>query len=218
MPKDALNPADTWDLESDPERAAQLCRAGHERWLVSLRGLDDSQARRPSRLPGWSVGHLITHLARNADAHARRLDGALRGEDVPKYPGGPAQRESEIAAGAGRSARDLVADLEHSQQELDQLFTRCSAAGWPGRELLGGGDYPATASPAHRLRETEMHHVDLGMGYEPEDWPAEYVAWDLRCFLDTVPDRLRRPGERSTFLFWLAGRTASLGEVALDPL
>jgi hypothetical protein len=48
---------------------------------------------------------VITHLARNADAHGRRLAGALQGEDVAKYPGGAAQREREIAEGAGRPAR-----------------------------------------------------------------------------------------------------------------
>ncbi|MHB1536709.1 MAG: maleylpyruvate isomerase N-terminal domain-containing protein, partial [Acidimicrobiales bacterium] len=83
------------DLEADPERAAGLCRAAQARLLAALRNLDDGQARLPSRLPGWSVGHVITHLARNADAHARRLAGALQGEDVAKYPGGSAQRERE---------------------------------------------------------------------------------------------------------------------------
>ena len=31
-----------------------------------------------------------------------------------------------------------------------------------------------------RWREVEVHRVDLGLGYEPEDWPAEYVRLELR--------------------------------------
>ena len=37
-----------------------------------------------------------------------------------------------------------------------------------------------------------MHHVDLGLGYEPSDWPEDYVAWELPVLLATVPDRVHR--------------------------
>jgi maleylpyruvate isomerase len=43
--------------------------AASQRALEStLETLTDQQAREPSRLPGWSRGHVVTHLARNADA------------------------------------------------------------------------------------------------------------------------------------------------------
>jgi maleylpyruvate isomerase len=51
-----------------------------------------------------------------------------------------------------------------------------------------------------------MHHVDLGLGYTPLDWPEEYVAWDLPVLLATVPGRLRSIGDRQQFMAWLAGR------------
>ena len=150
-------PEDVVDLEADPERAAVLCTSAQRRLLAAVTLLDDVDVARASRLPGWSVGHVLTHLARNADAHTRRLAGALRGEDVGKYPGGETQRAHDIAVGAGRSARELVADLAQSQQRLEQVFTACSAAGWPGGDLLGGSHYPATGCPAHRLREVDVH-------------------------------------------------------------
>lgn len=218
MPIDAVQQDGHGDLEADPERAAALCRFSQERLLSDLQGLDDSEARRPSRLPGWTVGHVITHLARNADAHAHRLAGALRGEDVPRYPGGPAQREREIAEGADRPARELLVDLASSQERLEEVFTRCAAAGWPGGDLFGADDYPATACPAHRLREVEVHHVDLGIGYEPRDWPAEYVSWDLPWFLRTVAGRLQSPEDRAALLAWLVGRAPLSAGLALDPL
>jgi len=215
---EAMQPGGSDDLESDPERAAALCTAAQARLLADLQDLDDGAVRRPSRLPGWTVGHVVTHLARNADAHARRLAGALRGEDVGKYPGGAAQRTAEISEGAARPAGELIADLAESQLRLEQLFTECSAAGWPGRTLLGGGHYPATACPAHRLREVEVHHVDLGIGYEPADWPPGYVAWDLSWFLRTVPERLGSHDDRAAMLAWLAGRSPLPAGFRLDPL
>ncbi len=47
--------------------------------------------------------------------------------------------------------------------------------------------------PYFRWREVEIHHVDMGRGYEPEDWPEEYVRRELAALLATVPARL---GER----------------------
>ena len=149
------------DLESNPQRAAELCCAAQTRLRTRVAHLTEEQVRAPSRLPGWSVGHVLTHLARNADAHARRLSGALRGEDLPKYANGPEQRGNEIEAGAGRAAAEIIADVENSQSQLEEVFMLNAAAGWPHGDFLGGGHYGVSGCPAHRLREVEMHHVDL---------------------------------------------------------
>ncbi|MBP2414480.1 maleylpyruvate isomerase [Arthrobacter stackebrandtii] len=161
------------DLEGNPQRASELCREAQARLTKRTAGLSDADMRSPSALPGWSVGHVLTHLARNADAHARRLAGALAGADVPKYGRGQEQRAAEIESGAGRSAAAVLADLAASQSKLEDMFDRSSAAGWPNGHFLGGGDYGVSGCPAHRLREVEMHHVDLGLGYTPLDWPEE---------------------------------------------
>lgn len=73
---------------------------------------------------------------------------------------------------------------------------------------LGGGHYGVSGCPAHRLRELEMHHVDLGLGYGPLHWPEEYAAWDLPILLSTVFERLSAAGDRRKFMVWLAGRGA----------
>ena len=194
------------NLESNPERAAQLCKEAHTRLMRRVASLTDLDIRSPSLLPGWTVGHVLTHLARNADAHARRLSGALRGEDVPKYESGQSQRRGEIEAGAGRSASEIVADLDASLSHLETVFAESDAAGWPNGHFLGGGDYGVAGCPAHRLREVQMHHVDLGLGYSPADWPDEYVAWDLPVLLATAAERLSSPSEQRSLMAWLAGR------------
>ena len=42
------------------------------RYLEALTELSDDDVRAPSLLPGWTRGHVITHVARNADALAWR--------------------------------------------------------------------------------------------------------------------------------------------------
>ena len=66
------------------------------------RGRLDSSPR-PSLLPDWTVGHVLTHLARNADSMDRVLEAAERGDVVERYAGGGAGRDAEIEA--GRRAR-----------------------------------------------------------------------------------------------------------------
>ena len=62
-----------------PEQWVAGCVAAQARLDGALRGLDDAAARRPSLLPGWSVGHVLTHIARNADSVVWRLEGAAAG-------------------------------------------------------------------------------------------------------------------------------------------
>ena len=84
------------------------CAAAQASLDATLVGLDDDTARRPSRLADWTVGHVLTHIARNADSVVWRLEGAARGELRDQYPGGLEQRRADIEAGAGRPAGRVV--------------------------------------------------------------------------------------------------------------
>ena len=210
-------PEGPMDLEKNSPIAARLCLDAHARLMDHVALLDDTAAHQDSKLPGWSVGHVLTHLARNADAHARRLDGALRGVDVPKYANGPGQRRQEIADGAQRSVSEIVHDLETSVAQLDEILQQSDDAGWPNSDFMGGSHYGAGACPAHRLREVHMHMVDLGLGYTSSQWPDEYVRWDLENLLATVPERLNGAGARRELVAWLAGRGTLSQDFALDP-
>jgi maleylpyruvate isomerase len=201
------------DLDTNPEHAIGLCRTAHARLLTTAARVTDEQVRSPSLLPGWTIGHVLTHLARNAESHTRRLEGALRGEDVPRYPGGAVQRDREIEEGAPRPAAGIIADLGSAQRALELAWERSAAAGWPNPQL----SRPTTSSLASRLEEVEMHHVDLGLGYQPADWPDDYVAWALPRLLATVPSRLRRDEDARAFVAWLSGREPVPAAVQLEP-
>ena len=207
----------TSNLEADPAAAIELCRAAHARLVATVDRITDQVVRSPSRLPGWTVAHVLTHLARNADGHVRRLQGALGGEDVPRYPGGTAQRDGDIDEGARRPALAIVADLSTAQHQLEDVWDRSEGAGWPHAELRGDDQWPTTSSPVRRLREVEVHHVDLGLGYQPSDWPEDYIAWELPVLLATVPARVQRTDDARDLVAWLSGRRPAPAAIELDP-
>lgn len=193
------------------------CRASHRRLSATLDGLDDATVRRPSRLPDWTVGHVLTHLARNADSHVRILDAATRGEMVEQYAGGYAQRAADIEAGAARPADELVADVQATALALEDRWRSMPPEAWSGAGLAAGRPWPARLLPFHRWREVEVHHVDLGLGYEVADWPPLYVDWELPLAVATIPDRVREPGARASLVAWLFGRSGQPEGVSLDP-
>ena len=166
--------------------------AAHRRLEAGLAGLTDAGARQASLLPGWSVGHVLTHLARNADSHVRMIGGAEAGEALEQYVGGVAGRAAEIDEGAGRSADQLVDDVGRSNAALEAAWSAASDRAWAG-EGIGtiAGPVPIADLPFRRWREVEVHHVDLGLAATPAGWPADYVR--LETVRQTMTWTSRRP-------------------------
>jgi maleylpyruvate isomerase len=174
----------------------------------------------PSLLPGWTVGHVLTHLARNADSMTWVLEASERGELVDRYPGGVDGRNTDIDAGAGRPAAEQVADVAASDARLDAAIAAHTRWDGEGRELTG------RVIPVHeivflRWREVEVHRHDLGVGYGPEDWPAEYarielnelsMRWNSRrpMGMTGLPTAALAVPERQR-LAWLLGRAEIAG-------
>src|SRR5579863_7317524 len=91
--------------------------AATERLLATATALSDAQAREPSLLPGWTRGHVLTHIARNSGGMVNLLTWARSGVETPMYAS-PESRAADIEAGAGRPAADLFADVRSSAQTL----------------------------------------------------------------------------------------------------
>lgn len=192
------------------------CRQAHVGLLDTVAQVDQGALARPSLLPDWSVAHVLTHLARNADSHTRMLEAAARGEHLEQYPGGHDQRAADIASGALRPPAEVVDDLHRSTAALEAAWDAMPHQAWDGYGLSLGRPWPCRQIVFHRWREVELHHVDLGLGYRAEDWPEDYVAIELPLALAQLPARLDDDGRRQT-LAWLLGRGGEPGDVALAP-
>ncbi len=173
-----------------PAADIELCRRSHERLQDLIQGLNESDVREPCLLPGWSVAHLLCHIARNADSMVRRLDGARRDEVVDQYPGGARGREAEIDAGVDRPAAELLADVAETSHAVDRAFAKFPTDRWDrlGRSVYGD-EQPVATLPFMRAREVEVHMVDLGLGYSPANWPPELAERWLPEVLAGLPDR-----------------------------
>ncbi|MBN6055437.1 maleylpyruvate isomerase family mycothiol-dependent enzyme [Nonomuraea sp. RK-328] len=155
--------------------------------LGTAAALRDEDVAAPSRLPGWTRGHVLTHVARNAESLVNLLTWARTGVRVPQYASGAA-RDAEIEAGARRPAAEQLADLRQSAARLDAVIAEMPQEAWRSRvEALRPPPHPAWYVLVRRLRELGMHHVDLGAGYGPADWPERFVRRELRDCLACWP-------------------------------
>ena len=120
----------------------------------------------------------MTHLARNADGLRNLAEGAIANEERAMYPSAD-QREADIDAGATRAAAELRDDLERAHAALTATWARMSAEEWerPGWSLAAGRQ-PVSETVGWRRRELLVHLVDLDVGVEPRDLPADYLEAD----------------------------------------
>lgn len=174
-----------------PAVQAELAAATNQ-LLATAASLSDAEVAAPSLLPGWSRGHVLAHVARNADSHVNLLTWARTGVPTPQYPTVEA-RNAEIEAAAARPAPAHLADLEDSAGRLAAAIRDMPAEAWSAPvEGMRPPAHPAWYVLVRRLREVAVHHVDLGAGYRPSDWPDSFVRRELHdC-------RLSWPYERST--------------------
>ncbi|GAA1217003.1 maleylpyruvate isomerase family mycothiol-dependent enzyme [Kitasatospora nipponensis] len=173
-------PAQQSDQQTDPAgRAAatlQTVATSTEHLLHTVAELPPQAVAEPSALPGWSRGHLLSHLSRNADSLINLLESARTGRDIPQYASDEA-REQGIEEGAARPLEEQLADLRASAERLAAVAAALPAPAWQAElKHRHGYTFPAWELPAKRLAELEYHHVDLDAGYTPAHWPAGFAA------------------------------------------
>jgi maleylpyruvate isomerase len=140
-------PADAAQRQLD--RLRGLLGTGTAHLLGGTISVSDEDWRGPSLLPGWSRGHLATHIARQADGLVRLADWARTGTRTDMYAS-PDQREDEIQAGALRSGLELQVDLDTSARQLEQAFAAVTDAG-------------ASCRPGRRLHPRRHRRADRGL-------------------------------------------------------
>ncbi|WP_426998892.1 maleylpyruvate isomerase family mycothiol-dependent enzyme [Pseudarthrobacter sp. N5] len=194
--------------------------------------LADEDVVAPSELPGWSRGHVLAHITGIANAMARQLEYAARGESVELYDGGYEGRTQAIEMAASHGRTEHLADLDTALERALRAFDALDADGWQtpisyrGGVVLDGG--------LALWRELVIHASDLGTGRGPETWSRDFCGHLFAFLTARVPDGQRfvlQPlglpplsvgsGDRSTVIngmitdiaAWLAGRKPSLGSL-----
>lgn len=176
------------------DRAIALLALVTDVFLDDVRALDDAGVREPSACAGWTRAHVISHVARNADAFCHLLAWARTGTETPMYAS-RAARDADIETGASRSAAELEADAEASGERLLAGLADLPPSRRSARVRGGSG----AEMPAHdilwgRLREVAYHHVDLRTGRTFEDLPRPVVARGLTEAVDRLAAAAGAPG------------------------
>ena len=152
--------------------------------LVS--NLDDDTARAASGLPGWSRGHVITHIANFSEAMTRQVEEALQGRVVEMYDGGRPARDAAIEAGAHRPAAELTAHLAEATTALVTSWDKVGPDDW-ARPVLHRNSNLAAAVDAS-WRELAIHSVDLDLGITPASWPTDFCLHLLDFLRARTPE------------------------------
>ena len=183
------------DRTSDRELATALLAESSARVIRTVDGFHGDDWSAPSQLPGWTRAHVVAHLALNAEGLGRALRGVVADDDEagPDEPrtmyDSDEQRDSDIAELAVADASEIRQRLLGGATLLDEAVAAIPADRWETRieRTPGGRQFRADAVPGMRLRELEIHHVDLGAGYTTGDWSLAFSEH----LIDTMPKRLR---------------------------
>ena len=146
-----------------------------QRLLDGARVLPEPDLRAPSLLPGWTRADVLAHLACGADAMRGLLAGARAGQQRP-VTASAADRE----AAAAQAPKELMADLAASAMALRTVIRQLPDQAWSFRLQVGEANpFPAAELVTRRLVEIELHHCDLGIGYDAARWPAGFAQLPL---------------------------------------
>src|SRR5690606_22104668 len=134
-----------------------------DRLLTTCTRLSDP--RRDSLCRGWDVAHVLTHVARNADALCNLAQWAVDGTERAAYDS-PESRDAAIEEGARRPLEEIVADVRDTAfrfRELAQELT--GPAGDAEVRTRTGTIVKGHQVIAMRILEVVFHHVDLRTDY-----------------------------------------------------
>ncbi|MFF4875677.1 MULTISPECIES: maleylpyruvate isomerase family mycothiol-dependent enzyme [unclassified Micromonospora] len=185
------------------------------RLLRTAASFDAADLAAASLLPDWTRGHVLAHLARNADGFVNLLTAARTGEPVPMYAS-PEARAADIEAGAGRPPAEHLDDLRRSADRFTEAVAAMPVEAWAATVQTRRGPWPAALLVWGRLREIEVHHLDLAADYRPADWSEAFAH---RLLHEVAAHHADQPAPPSMVLrFDGAGHELVIGERADAPI
>ncbi len=171
---------------SHDDHLLELIRRADHSLVRTVDGLPDASYAEPSLLPDWSRGHVVAHLALNAEGLSRVLTGAHTGQPATMYDS-PEARDADIDELAAAPAADVRNRLLAATTSFEQAIGAMREKDWDVRfeRTPGGESFAVTNVPLMRVREVEIHHADLGAAYSPSDWSADFAV----LLLDSMTKR-----------------------------
>ena len=154
-------------MAMNPDTLLPAVFEGHDRLLALVAHLTDDTAREPSRLPGWSRAHVLSHIEGVSRALARQTRYALKDELIDPYGGGRPARDAAIEAGASRTARELTHAVSVALAETREAWSAVGPQDW-GRAVRYR-DADVAAVLLSWWRELEIHTADADLGYGSSD-------------------------------------------------
>ncbi len=200
----------------DPATTLAWAKDGAEHLRGLMARLGDDAFRAPSGLPGWTRAHLLTHVARNADALVNLLNWARTGERTPAYTDDD-QRAADIDAGAGRSGAAIRVDVLMSSDRLAAAVLNMPDGAWSTRVELRGRAILASEVTWLRAVETWVHAIDLDVGAEFTDLPQPMLVALISDAAVAMGDRPDMPALVLTATGAPAGRWEIGTQVAESP-
>lgn len=167
-------------MSTERELASRLLAGASSRVVRTVDGFHRDNWSDPSLLPRWTRAHVVAHLTLNAEGMARALHGVVADDAVdgpqPMYDSDE-KRDGDIIALATAHPAELRDRLLAGTTMLDQAIAAIPDDLWGTRieRTPGGREIRAAAFPGMRLRELEIHHVDLGAGYTTSDWSEAFA-------------------------------------------
>jgi maleylpyruvate isomerase len=179
---------------SDRRLAVDLLPGAAQRVNRTVDAFHSDDWEQPSLLPGWTRAHVVAHLALNAEAIAGVLRGLVSDEPddhPPTMYDSDEQRERDIRDLGDADPSEIRARLLGGTTVLDDALAAMPEESWDTRveRTPGGRPLRASSLPSMRVRELEIHHVDLGGEYSTSDWSAPFSL----LLLDAMTRRLDPP-------------------------
>lgn len=234
-------PTPRTELPRTAETAASLhaehgmvaVRRATDRLSEIVAAMDDVSAHGASLLPGWTRGHVLSHLARSADGMVNLLTWAKTGVEHPMYAS-QVDRDADIEEGAHRMFQLLHEDLAAANQRFFAAADELPEAAWEATVTNRLGPMEAAVIPWARLTEVLVHLVDLDLGLsmaevidlagEQVGQMLDYVVWtradelvlhltaelpdgQVRAWSMGDGDRPVVRGSAAVVLAWLTGRS-----------
>ncbi|MET7862498.1 maleylpyruvate isomerase family mycothiol-dependent enzyme [Micromonospora taraxaci] len=166
-------------MTTDPLLLMGEVDAATSRLLRTAASFDAADLAAASLLPGWTRGHVLAHLARNADGFVNLLTAARTGRDLPMYASLEV-RATDIETGSGRPPVAHLDDLRRSADLFAEAVAAMPAEAWAATVQARRGPWPAALLVWGRLREIEVHHLDLAADYRAADWSDTFTHRLLR--------------------------------------